>query len=271
VTTSQPPPGPAPTPPHEPHDTPAPPAFRSIFGTDDPSEIAVKVARLAALLPPLLAPMTSEIARKRRDGTPLEPGEYIGVEGWAYVGALLGVFPVARYTTELRDDAGEVHGFEALVELVTRSGDVVGGGIGECSWTEPDRRNLAAFQLKSQAQTRATSRAFRLALGFVVKAAGLDATPAEEMADVERPERPATPSPVVKTSDGVAAADIRSVADVLNWAWRTHRLNRPEVLAILKVDGLDDGLDAQQAIERIRDEMAARFEATEAARKGAPA
>jgi hypothetical protein len=97
------------------------------------------------------------------------------------MGAMLGIAPVTREVKELRSPEGEVYGFEARVELVNRAGEVVGGGIGECSWAETTWGAREPYALKSMAQTRATGKAFRLALGFVMAAAGFEATPAEEM------------------------------------------------------------------------------------------
>ena len=50
-----------------------------------------------------------------------------------------------------------------------------------CSNDEPSKASYAPFSIYSMAQTRATGKAYRLALGWIMKLAGYESTPAEEM------------------------------------------------------------------------------------------
>lgn len=102
---------------------------------------------------------------------------HVLVEGWTLLGTMLGVTPVCVWTR--RTDDG--NGWEARVEARVADGRVISAaeamcGRDETKWEEDDE-----FAIRSMAQTRATSKALRIPLGFVVTLAGFDATPAEEI------------------------------------------------------------------------------------------
>lgn len=161
----------------------AQPASATVFGTDDPMAIMQRVVAIATPLAEFVRArgMVKHLDRRNQSR------EYVQIEGWSFMGAMLGIAPIAREVKELRDPEGALVGFEARVELVTRDGAVVGGGIGECSWAEANWSGRDPYAVKSMAQTRATGKAYRLALGFVMSAAGFEATPAEEMPDESEP------------------------------------------------------------------------------------
>lgn len=145
----------------------APSAQITIWGTDDPAGIVERAALIGGAL--------GQAIKKQGMSTQIQGREYVLAEGWAFMGSLLGVFPRTLSVT----DGPE--GYEAHVELVTRDGSVVGGAIAECSYNEKSWADREAYALKSMAQTRATGKAYRMAFGFVMKAAGYEATSAEEM------------------------------------------------------------------------------------------
>lgn len=149
------------------------PVRSAVFGTDNPSAIVQRVADVATPL--------GRFIKERGMATQISGREYVLSEGWAFMGSMLGVFPRPVALTELKEEGGRVYGYEAHVELVTSTGAVVGGGIAECSRYEKNWSDRDDFALKSMAQTRATGKAYRLSFGYVMKAAGYEATPAEEM------------------------------------------------------------------------------------------
>lgn len=83
-------------------------------------------------------------------------------------------------TVQVIDRAGS-GGWEARVEAHTLAGDIVGSAEAECRWDEWSWRDRDSHALRSMAQTRATAKALRMPLGFIVELAGFSATPAEEM------------------------------------------------------------------------------------------
>jgi hypothetical protein len=145
---------------------PAPPPT-TLFGTDDPAAV-VEAARRAAQ--PLAA-----VVREQKLFVKIGQGEHVKVEGWTLLGSMLGVFPVVTWTHKLED------GWEAQVEARTRRGDVVGCAEAMCTRGETRWAKADEYAIRSMAQTRATSKALRQPLGFVMQLAGYNPTPAEEM------------------------------------------------------------------------------------------
>jgi len=101
---------------------------------------------------------------------------YVMVEGWSTLGAMLGITPRTVSVAEIKEGI-----FEATVELVRASdGMIVGQGIAECGADSP-WNTRARYAKKSMAITRATGKAFRLSYSWIIKLAGYEGTPAEEM------------------------------------------------------------------------------------------
>jgi hypothetical protein len=110
--------------------------------------------------------------------------EYLKVEAWTMLGSTLGVFPVVVWTRPIDrpDEAGSTAwGWEACVEARTMAGQVVGRAEAQCTRSEGTWAGRDDYALRGMAQTRATSRAMRGPLGFVVALGGFQATAAEEM------------------------------------------------------------------------------------------
>lgn len=146
----------------------------TLFRSDEPTEILDKAVELADTLAPVI--------RQRKLAVSIGNREHVLVEGWTMLGTMLGVFPVCTWTRKLED------GWEARVEVRTRDGSVVGAAEAQCTRTEkewgptPTRGRVRDdFALRSMAQTRATSKALRQPLGFVMQLAGFEAIPAEEI------------------------------------------------------------------------------------------
>jgi len=179
----------------------------TLFGTTDPAAV---IAKASAAAEPLAA-----CVRKQHLAVNIQGREHVKVEGWTLLGSMLGVFPVCVWTRQLVKDSKE-HGWEARVEARTRSGDLVGAAEAQCtrdenqwSWTPSGRNGQPQqprddYALRSMAQTRATSKALRQPLGFVMQLAGFEATPAEEMPQDAAPvdDSPITDPAAVKLTFG---------------------------------------------------------------------
>jgi hypothetical protein len=139
----------------------------NLFGTDDPSEVIRRATSVADQLKTVL--------RDQKLITNISGKEHVRVEGWTLLGTMLGVFPVCEWTRQVDN------GWEARVEARTLSGAVVGAAEAECLRSEKMWSSRDDYAIRSMAQTRATSKALRQPLGFVVSLAGFDPTPAEEM------------------------------------------------------------------------------------------
>lgn len=218
------------------------PASMTVFGTADPVAILERVEQLARPLATFINDhnMSKVLASPARKAKAEREGEtlkrYVMIEGWSFMGAMLGVAPRTVAVRELLYPNGALRGFEADAELTMRDGRVAAAGTAECTYDESTWQQREPFALKSMAQTRAAGKAFRMGLGFIMAAAGFEATPAEEM--VEDEERP--------TASGQAAQQARAeqrrggrpetIEEVLSWAFETHGLSTGQVLEILGID-----------------------------------
>jgi hypothetical protein len=175
----------------------------TLFHSEDPVEIISKATRLAEAL--------SKVLRDQKLTANIQGKEHVLVEGWTLLGTMLGVFPVLEWTRPLPD------GWEARVVARTMSGQAVGAAEAECLRSERSWKTRDDYALRSMAQTRATSKALRQPLGFVVTLAGFEATPAEEMPSDQgqtgQPEHREGPKPLsapkswAKLTEMVAAYD----------------------------------------------------------------
>jgi hypothetical protein len=126
---------------------------------------------------------------------------HVRVEGWLTLGAMLGL--TAREVSCTESDGI----YTAVVEVVNSRGHVLARASAECGapdeldrhgrpvWSERPR-----YARRGMAVTRATSRALRMALGWIMPLAGYSGTPAEdieplrdEIGSEQRPQRPQKP------------------------------------------------------------------------------
>ncbi len=106
--------------------------------------------------------------------------EYVNVEGWQYAGSRLGILPIVDDVTSMSDST-EIK-YMAKVSLMNlRTDKVVGAGFAICSNKEQGRKYYQEYAIASMAQTRAIGKAYRNILAWIIRAAGYEPTPAEEM------------------------------------------------------------------------------------------
>lgn len=147
----------------------------TLFGTDNPGEVVERAAKIAKTL--------EDVVRKQNLVVRIGQSEHVRVEGWTFLGSMLGVFPVVEWTRPVMHEEEQI-GWEARVEARTRGGEIVGAAEAECLFSERTWKSRDDYALRSMAQTRAVSKALRLPLGFVMQLAGFDPTPADEMPSV---------------------------------------------------------------------------------------
>ena len=145
----------------------------ALFGTTDPLEIVAKATSVADAL--------KDVIDKKHLSVSIQGKEHVTVDGWQLLGSMLGVTAVCVSTERVEN------GFKATVEARTADGRVVGRADALC--TKDEKRgpwkSADDYARLSMAQTRATSKALKGPLGFVVSLAGYAATPAEEMTFAE--------------------------------------------------------------------------------------
>ena len=113
--------------------------------------------------------------------------EYVLVEGWEVLGTMLGIVPITEIVEPICNDKGKVRGYKARAYLyrnpVMENGKIIGGTLiatTEASATvEGFQKDTASMM--SMAQTRALGKAYRMALSWIMKMAGYEGTPAQEM------------------------------------------------------------------------------------------
>jgi len=144
-----------------------------LFHTDQPRGIIAQATDIAGEL--------ATVIRQQRLAVGISGREHVKVEGWTLLGTLLGVHPETVWSRQLFDTDGNWVGYEARVEARTLDGRLVGAAESECTTEERTWKTRDRYALRSMAQTRATSKALRQPLGFVMALAGFDPTPADEM------------------------------------------------------------------------------------------
>jgi hypothetical protein len=113
---------------------------------------------------------------------PIQGKDYVNVEGWQYAGSRLGIVPIIETLERQAAAASDEIKYQAHVKLLDlKSGNQVGSGFAICSNKEGGKRYYQEFAIASMAQTRAIGKAYRNILAWIIRAAGYEPTPAEEM------------------------------------------------------------------------------------------
>lgn len=156
------------------------PATGLVFGSTEPVAIIERAK--------LVANQMADIVRKKKLSINISGREFVKIEGWSAVIALLGVFPDAVYCNRVDRKDNEI-AYEARVRLRHLSGRLVGDGQGFASSLENKPWGKAEFSIKSMAQTRALGKACRLGFGWIMSLAGYEATSLEELDTVAVEEK----------------------------------------------------------------------------------
>ena len=130
----------------------------------------------------------SKLIKEKGLSSNIQGKQFVNVEGWQFAGASLGLMPIITLTTDLSKDDEIKYMATCEVRNIT-SGQLVATGIALCSNKEKTKRFFDEYAILSMAQTRAIGKAYRNLLAWLMKAAGFEATPAEEM-DFAKDETP---------------------------------------------------------------------------------
>ena len=113
--------------------------------------------------------------------------EYVTVEGWEVLGTFLGIVPVTTIIKEVKNSKDRTVGYVARATLyqnpVIENDEIVGGTVIARAEAQADKSGFQKdlFAIASMAQTRALGKAYRMGLSWIMKMAGFEGTPAEEM------------------------------------------------------------------------------------------
>lgn len=108
---------------------------------------------------------------------PIAGKNYVMVEGWQFAGGLLGALPRIAEVNQVAPNK-----WLAKAEIINQKNqEVLSVGYALCSKEEMKKKTFDEYAILSMAQTRAIGKAYRNLIGWVIKAAGYESTPAEEV------------------------------------------------------------------------------------------
>jgi len=121
----------------------------------------------------------------------LQGKRWIKAEGWQALAAACGYSPRIDVVEELAN--GDIRAVCSLIRL--SDGEVVASAEGYIGTDEPTWKSRLRYAKRAMAQTRATSRACRSALAWIIPLldAGLETTPAEEVEHLAITAKPSAP------------------------------------------------------------------------------
>jgi hypothetical protein len=127
-----------------------------------------------------LAKELARFIKENKLSTQVQGKEFVNVEGWQYAGSRMGIVPVVEHVINVSSEQ-EIK-YQAKVTLLNlATNQTVGAGFAICSNKESGRKFYQEFAIASMAQTRATGKAFRNVLAWMIRAAGYEPTPSEEL------------------------------------------------------------------------------------------
>lgn len=148
---------------------------------------------------------------------------YAMVEGWMFAGFLAGLDVMVEEPKNLSSDKEVKWSCTAKIY----SGDkIVGVGYALCSDKEPMKKGFDEYAILSMSQTRSIGKAFRNKIGWVMKLANMESTPAEEMKEDSKKRDGAETLPEISEADMI---DINKEVNAL-----THATNKKELNLVLK-------------------------------------
>lgn len=111
--------------------------------------------------------------------TNIKGKNYAHVDGWQFAGFLVGMTAAIEEEIDLSNDK-EVK-WKAIAYLYQGENKTPFRGAAICSNKESSKKGFDEYAVLSMAQTRAIGKAYRNRIGWVMKLAGYEATPSEEM------------------------------------------------------------------------------------------
>lgn len=192
-----------------------------------------------------VATALSDIINRKKLFTIINGKKYVQVDGWATLGAMLGILP-----REVKSEKTE-NGYESYVELIRTTDEMkVGGASAICTRDEKNWSNRDEYAIKSMATTRATGKAYRIAFSWIMNLAGYESTPAEEMIDADFVEVEKTKSKKQSTKKSEPNGNARSWDGKIIKAILDNQLadNAPNACNILNMSNLPKSPTVEQAV-----------------------
>ena len=157
----------------------------AILNPEIPMSAKVGVAtNVANTLAPLVRDQGLTVKGLNRSN---KEAEYVTVEGWEVLGTFLGIVPVTTIIKEIKNKQDRTVGYVARATLyqnpIIQNDEIVGGTVIARAEAQADRSGFQKdmFAIASMAQTRALGKAYRMGLSWIMKMAGFEGTPSEDM------------------------------------------------------------------------------------------
>lgn len=152
--------------------------------TEDKLEIAKSVATPLA-----------QLIEDKQLYTLIGQSKHVNIEGWNTLGTMLGLAPITVENKPLSPDefarnttrkADKIIAYESIVKIVTKDGQVLAQTSAICTNLEAGKEKNDHYAIRSMAETRATGKAYRMALSWIMQLAGYEVTPSSEMDTVNK-------------------------------------------------------------------------------------
>ena len=215
--------------------------------------------------------------------TSVQGKEFVNIEAWQYAGSFFGLVAMTDHVINV-STPDEMKYQAKVVVHNPETGRVYGCGIMVCSNKESGKKFYQEYAIMSMAATRATGKAYRLMLSFLVRLAGYEATPAEEMDYNTAQPTPAvaaphalpviTQGPINQPAPAMQGVGTDEAAAPVQWATTSQKeeiirlLNHPMITRpektkyLLNINRLDEER-AIKAIAYLRETIDARENGTE--------
>lgn len=132
-----------------------------------------------------VADILKDFIEQNKLATEVQGKNFPQVEAWQFAGLQFGLVAQADDLKDISvtNDKGEREiKYQASVEIMDlKTNYVVGKGFAVCSNKEQGKKFYQEYAIASMAQTRAIGKGFRILLSVIIKMAGYEPTPSEEM------------------------------------------------------------------------------------------
>ena len=229
-----------------------PPGPLTLFGSD-PQLALVRMGDLADAL--------MHVVRDRKLAVRIRGKEFLTIEAWVTLGALVGVHASIVWTKP--NETGD--GIIARAEARTLNGALVGAGEAECSRVEQHWKHAEPHAVRAMSQTRALSRALQAPLRHIAVLAGYAGASAEEMPDtndnvvLRADGKGKLPPEVRATRDqlqrvGVLVAKLEQTDPETDWRAKTRAVAgvSADMLTKASADGLIRQLEQLLTYQRLK-------------------
>lgn len=121
----------------------------------------------------------TEFITKNKLSCTIQGKQYVYCDGWKFAGTSFGLTAIPyRPINESKDKEIKYSCECDIINIHTQT--KLSYGFAICSNIESKKKSFDEYAIASMSQTRAIAKAYRNLLGFIMNAAGFEATPAEE-------------------------------------------------------------------------------------------